>query len=267
MKTYLEFTGLCKDYPDPSGGITRIVDHFELNVAEGEFIALLGHSGCGKSTVLSMAAGLTEATLGGVVLAGREIDGPSPAQAVVFQAPCLYPWMTALQNVRIGVDQVFSTANHEERSDIASYYLALVGLEEHMHKRASDLSGGMRQRVGIARAFALRPKVLLLDEPFGMLDGLTRSQLQELLLEIWARDRITAIMVTHDVDEAIYLADRVVMMTQGPNAKVGEIIDVNLARPRKRSELLESPEYYALRGKVLAFLEEQEIAKESKVGV
>jgi nitrate/nitrite transport system ATP-binding protein len=222
---------------------------------KGEFVSLIGHSGCGKSTVLSMAAGLTPLTSGGIVLDGREVVGAGPDRAVVFQAPSLFPWLTAERNVALGVDRVYAHAKPAQRAEIVRYYLSRVGLARDAGKLASELSGGMRQRVGIARAFALNPKLLLLDEPFGMLDSLTRWELQELLMEVWTRTQVTAICVTHDVDEAILLADRVVMMTNGPNAKVGKIMHVSLPRPRSRKALLEHPDYYAYRQEVLDFLE------------
>jgi len=198
---------------------------------------------------------------GGIVVDGREVHAAGPDRAVVFQAPSLFPWLTAAQNVALGVDRVYPHAAAAERADIVSYYLARVGLADNAGKLASDLSNGMRQRVGLARAFALNPKLLLLDEPFGMLDSLTRWELQELLMEVWARTQVTAICVTHDVDEAILLADRVVMMTNGPNAKVGKIMKVDLPRPRTRKALLEHPDYYAYRQEVLDFLAGCERAK------
>jgi nitrate/nitrite transport system ATP-binding protein len=255
---YLKFVGLCKAYPSPAspGGSIMVVDRFDLAVAQGEFVSIIGHSGCGKSTVLSMAAGLTESTSGSVELGAHEVDGPGPDRAVVFQSPSLLPWMTALENVMLGVKRVFPHGTKAERADICRYFLAKVGLAGSLHKKAADLSQGMRQRVGIARAFALKPKLLLLDEPFGMLDSLTRGELQQVLMEVWATHRITAIMVTHDVDEALFLSDRVVMMTNGPHAHVGEILEVPFARPRLRAEVAEHPAYYELRGSLIGFLED-----------
>jgi nitrate/nitrite transport system ATP-binding protein len=202
-----------------------------------------------------MAAGLASVTRGGIVVDGREVDSAGPDRAVVFQAPSLFPWLTAAENVALGVDRVYRHATKAERAEIVDYYLARVGLASSAGVLASELSNGMRQRVGIARAFALSPKLLLLDEPFGMLDSLTRWELQELLMEVWARTQVTAICVTHDVDEAILLADRVVMMTNGPHAKVGAILTVDLPRPRTRKALLEHPDYYAYRQQALDFLQ------------
>ncbi len=256
MSDYVELSNLTKTYPTPKGPAV-IVRDFNLRIKKGEFVTLIGHSGCGKSTVLSMLAGLNEVTEGGIILAGKELSGPGPDRGVVFQSPCLLPWLTAFENVMLGVDQVFYTASKVERREIAEYYLTVVGLGEAMHKRSRELSQGMRQRVGIARAFALKPKMLLLDEPFGMLDSLTRQELQQVLLELWQRNHITALMVTHDVDEAIFLSDRVVMMTNGPAAEVGDILEVNLPRPRHRQELLESPRYYEMREELIGYLNEQ----------
>jgi len=260
MSRFIEIVELAKVYPTPKGPAV-IVEGFELRIAKGEFVALIGHSGCGKSTVLSMIAGLTEPSDGNIVLDGREIDGPGPDRGVVFQAPCLLPWMTAFENVMLGVEQVYPHATPAQRRQIVEYYLARVGLADAMHKRPAELSGGMRQRVGIARAFALAPKMLLLDEPFGMLDSLTRLDLQDVLLELWGRDQTTALMVTHDVDEALFLADRVVMMTSGPAARVGEILDVELPRPREREAVLANPDYYRLRERLLRFLGEHDRAR------
>jgi len=254
---FLEFSQLKKIYPTPKGPLT-VVDGFDLKMKKGEFISLIGHSGCGKSTVLSMTAGLNEISGGGIVLEGREVDAAGPDRAVVFQAPSLFPWLTAKENVAIGVDKVYPKAQQSERADIVSYYLERVGLGESMDKLAADMSNGMRQRVGIARAFALSPKLLLLDEPFGMLDSLTRWELQEVLMEVWARTQVTAICVTHDVDEAILLADRVVMMTNGPNARIGNVMAVDMPRPRTRKGMLEHPDYYRYREALLTFLEEYE---------
>jgi nitrate/nitrite transport system ATP-binding protein len=254
---YLEFSQLSKVYPTSEGPLT-VVDRFDLKMKKGEFISLIGHSGCGKSTVLTMAAGLNEISGGVIKLDGREVRGADPERAVVFQAPSLFPWLTAKENVAIGVDRVYPRASRAERQDVVEYYLERVGLGDSMDRRAADLSNGMKQRVGIARAFALSPKLLLLDEPFGMLDSLTRWELQEVLMEVWSRTKVTAVCVTHDVDEAILLADRVVMMTNGPRACIGKIVDVNLPRPRTRKALLEHPDYYTYRAEVLQFLEDYE---------
>jgi len=256
-KKYLEFVNLKKVYPTPKGPLT-VVDGFETRLDKGEFITLIGHSGCGKSTVLSMVAGLNEISDGGIVLDGREIDAAGPDRAVVFQAPSLMPWMTAYENVSLGVDRVYPHASDAERRDICEYYLSRVGLGDAMTKMAADLSNGMKQRVGIARAFALSPKLLLLDEPFGMLDSLTRWELQEVLMDVWKRTKVTAICVTHDVDEAILLADKCVMMTNGPNARIGNIMEIDLPRPRTRKALLEHPDYYCYRQELLDFLEAYE---------
>jgi nitrate ABC transporter ATP-binding subunit len=256
MSSFLEISRLGKVYPTPKGPAV-IVENFDLRIRKGEFITLIGHSGCGKSTVLSIVAGLTEATTGGIILTGKEVVGAGPDRGVVFQSPCLLPWLTAFENVMLGVNQVYYTADDEERRQIAEYYLSVVGLAESMHKKPAELSQGMRQRCGIARAFALSPKVLLLDEPFGMLDSLTRAELQEVLIELWQKDQKTALMVTHDVDEALFLSDRVVMMTNGPAATVGEILEVKFPRPRSRKQLLEDPEFYRLREELIGFLEER----------
>ena len=254
---YLEFSQIGKTYPTPEGPLT-VVDNFQLTLDKGEFVSLIGHSGCGKSTVLSMAAGLNPISTGGIVLDGYHVESAGPERAVVFQAPSLMPWLTAFENVMLGVDRVYPKARRAERKDVVSYYLERVGLADSMHKPAGDLSNGMQQRVGIARAFALSPKLLLLDEPFGMLDSLTRWQLQDVLMDVWERTRVTTVCVTHDVDEAILLADRVVMMSNGPRANVGNIMKVNLERPRTRQRLLEHPEYYHYREELLDFLEAYE---------
>lgn len=254
---YLQFSQLHKVYPTPKGPLT-VVEDFELSVRKGEFISLIGHSGCGKSTVLTMAAGLNEISKGAIVLDGSHVVEADPERAVVFQAPSLFPWLTARENVAVGVDRVYPKASLAERQDVVDFYLERVGLADAMDRPASELSNGMKQRVGIARAFALSPKLLLLDEPFGMLDSLTRWELQEVLMEVWARTQVTAICVTHDVDEAILLADRVVMMTNGPNARIGKIMDVDLPRPRTRKALMEHPGYYEYREQLLSFLEEYE---------
>jgi len=254
MSDYLILSKVTKTYDTPKGPAV-IVKDFDLSIERGEFVCLIGHSGCGKSTLLSMVAGLNDITAGGIILAGRELVGPGPDRGVVFQSPCLLPWLTAFENVMLGIDQVFFTAPKYERQQIAEYYLSVVGLGEFMHRKPSELSAGMRQRVGIARAFALSPKMLLLDEPFGMLDSLTRFELQQVLIDLWRRDQKTALMVTHDVDEALFLSDRIVMMTNGPEAEVGDILHVEFPRPRVRKEVLDHPDYYRLRERLISFLE------------
>jgi nitrate/nitrite transport system ATP-binding protein len=240
-----------------------VVEDFNLLMDKGEFISLIGHSGCGKSTVLTMAAGLNPISKGAIVLDNREIDIAGPDKAVVFQAPSLMPWLTAGQNVALGVERVYPHASRAERRDIVSYYLERVGLGDAIDKLAAEMSNGMRQRVGIARAFALSPRLLLLDEPFGMLDSLTRWDLQDVLVEVWNRTKVTAVMVTHDVDEAILLADRVVMMTNGPRATIGKVLKVDLPRPRDRKALLQDPQFYAYRQEVLHFLAEYDHAPQA----
>jgi nitrate/nitrite transport system ATP-binding protein len=251
---YLEFEKVTKIYPTPKGPFV-VLDEFSLQIEKGEFISIIGHSGCGKSTALMMAAGLNDITSGYIFLAARQVVSAGPDRGVVFQSPSLLPWLTAFENVMLGVEQVYFKGTKKQREDICKYYLTRVGLGDALHKKASELSNGMKQRVGLARAFALKPKLLLLDEPFGMLDSLTRAELQEVLLEIWQREHITTIMVTHDVDEAIFLSDRVVMMTNGPAAKVGDIMPVALPRPRHRKDVIDHPDYYRLRGRLMDFLE------------
>jgi len=261
-KNYLEFTQLCKTFPSPNGPL-QVVKDFNFKVSKGEFVSLIGHSGCGKSTVLSIVAGLAEATLGGVILDGREVTEPGTDRGVVFQSPCLLPWMTAFQNVMLGVEQVFENKTAAERKAIVERQLELVGLGDAMHKRPAELSSGMRQRVGLARAFALSPKLMLLDEPFGMLDSLTRYELQDALIDLWSELdedglRKTALMVTHDVDEALFLSDRIAMMTTGPHAHLGGVVEVPFERPRDRRAVMEDPRYYELREQVIGFLTAQE---------
>ncbi|MEW5420320.1 ABC transporter ATP-binding protein [Amorphus sp. 3PC139-8] len=254
---FVEFSGVRKTFPTKDGPLT-VVDGFDLKMQKGEFVSLIGHSGCGKSTVLNMAAGLADVSGGGIVLDGREVDGAGPERAVVFQSPSLFPWLTARENVAMGVDRVYPKASAAERREVVAYYLTRVGLADAMDRRAADLSNGMKQRVGIARAFALSPKLLLLDEPFGMLDSLTRWELQDVLMDVWKRSSVTAICVTHDVDEAILLADRVVMMTNGPHARIGKVMEIDLPRPRDRKALIEHPDFYAYREELLEFLEAYE---------
>lgn len=248
---------VCKDlkkvYPTPKGEYV-VLDDLQLQIKQGEFVSIIGHSGCGKSTLLTMIAGLNNITGGKVYVDNEEIRGAGPDRAVVFQSPSLLPWLTALQNVMIGVKQVFPGASNAERQEICKYYLDKVGLGNEFNKKATALSQGMQQRVGIARAFALKPKILLLDEPFGMLDSLTRGELQDVLLEIWQKEKITAVAITHDVDESIFLADRVIMMTSGPYAKIGDELVIPFERPRNRRDVLEHPEYYDYRGYLINFL-------------
>lgn len=252
-KVMLHCSQLSKIYETPKGPYT-VLEGLDLKVKEEEFISIIGHSGCGKTTVLSMIAGLNEISKGDVVVAGSVIRGPGPDRGVVFQSPSLVPWMTVLENVMLGANQVYRHGTKKQREDICLYYLSKVGLGSDYKKKAKDLSQGMQQRVGIARAFALKPKVLLLDEPFGMLDSLTRGQLQDVLMEVWLQEKITAVMITHDVDEAILLSDRVIMMTSGPFAKVGDELKITLDRPRIRKEVMAHPDYYKLRGYLLDFL-------------
>ena len=254
---YLEFSKLTKVYPTPKGPLT-VLDDVNIKMKKGEFITLIGHSGCGKSTALTMAAGLNEITSGSIILDGKHVTNAGPDRAVVFQSPSLLPWLTAYENVALGVDGVYPNATAAEKRDVCEYYLSKVGLADSMKRAAMDLSNGMKQRVGIARAFALSPKLLLLDEPFGMLDSLTRWELQDVLMDVWKRTKVTAICVTHDVDEAILLADKVVMMSNGPNARIGNVMEVDLPRPRSRKELLNHPDYYAYREELLDFLEAYE---------
>ena len=256
MSAYFETFNLGKTYKTPKGDAV-IVKNFNLKMKKGEFVCVIGHSGCGKSTVLSMVAGLNEITEGGVILDSNEISGAAPDRGVVFQSPCLLPWMSAWDNVMLGVNQVYYHASRAERNQIVEYYLTAVGLSDSFNKRPDELSGGMRQRVGLARAFALSPKMLLLDEPFGMLDKLTKFELQGVLLELWNREKLTAMMITHDVDESIYLADRVIMMTNGPAAGIGDILEINLPRPRDRQEIMSQEQYYDYREFLLNFLQER----------
>lgn len=250
----LDIKDLTKIYPTKQGDY-YVLENLNLQVMKEEFISIIGHSGCGKSTLLTMIAGLNPISGGEIILDERPITQPGPDRGVVFQSPSLFPWMSALENVLLGVEQVFPHASKAQRTDICKYYLDKVGLGDDFHKKASELSQGMQQRVGIARAFALKPKILLLDEPFGMLDSLTRGELQQVLLEVWNKEKITAVMITHDVDESIFLADRVIMMTSGPKAKIGDILNIPLERPRVRRDVIEHPDYYHYRKHLIDFLE------------
>lgn len=256
MISALELTQLGKSYYGAQGR-SIIVKDFNLRVSVSEFVCIIGHSGCGKSTVLSIVMGLNEATEGGVILAGKEIVGPGLDRGVVFQLPALLPWLTALENVLLAIEQVNGHRKRRERMELAQKYLSLVGLNDVIDCYPDELSAGMRQRVGIARAFALEPKVLLLDEPFSLLDVVTRMELQDELMRLWEEERKTVLMVTHDVDEALLLADRIVLMTNGPAATVGEIVAVPFSRPRHRMEILADPEYDRVRNHLITFLEER----------
>jgi nitrate/nitrite transport system ATP-binding protein len=250
---YLVIANVSKVYPTPTGTYT-VLENINLEVHEGEFICLIGHSGCGKSTLLDMVAGFRKPSDGEVRLLDQPIQEPGPDRMVVFQNYSLLPWMTAFENVYLGVNSVYPEKTQAEKEAIVHEHLAMVGLTEAANKRPGALSGGMKQRVSIARALSLRPKVLILDEPFGALDPITREELQEELVKIWQDHRITVLMITHDIDEALFLSDRLVMMTNGPAANIGEVLDIPFARPRNRSRVMEDPNYYELRNYALDFL-------------
>jgi nitrate/nitrite transport system ATP-binding protein len=240
-----------------NGVETAVLKGVSLSIAQGEYVSIIGHSGCGKSTLLNLMAGLTQVSAGAILLEDREVNAPGPDRAVVFQSHALLPWLTVYDNVRLAVDKVFrATKSKAERHDWTGHNLALVQMGHAHEKRPSEISGGMKQRVGIALALAMEPKVLLMDEPFGSLDALTRAHLQESVMQIHARLKNTVIMITHDVDEAVLLSDRIVMMTNGPSACVGEFLDVDMARPRNRVELVGDPAYIRCRSAVLKFLYE-----------
>lgn len=262
FKSHLELTQVGIDFPTPKGPFTALQD-VNLNVKEGEFISLIGHSGCGKSTVLNIVAGLHQATTGGVILDGKEVTEPGPERAVVFQNHSLLPWLSVYKNVELAVKQTSKNRSKAEIKDWVSHNLELVHMTHALDKLPSEISGGMKQRVGIARALSMEPKVLLMDEPFGALDALTRAHLQDSVMEIHAELGNTVIMITHDVDEAVLLSDRIVMMTNGPAATIGEILDVELARPRDRLALADNPQYNHYRHEVLTFLYEKQRKVES----
>ncbi len=249
----LRFEGLGKVYPTPSGPYP-VLDNVNLQVEQGEFICVIGHSGCGKSTLLNMVSGFSTPTAGQVLLKGAPIQKPGPDRMVVFQGYALLPWMTAYENVYLAIDEVKPDLSSREKREIAMEHLAMVGLEKAMDKRIPQLSGGMKQRVAIARALAIRPEVLILDEPFGALDAITKEELQEELLQIWNTQKCTVLMITHDIDEALFLADRLVMMTNGPAASIGEVMTIDFPRPRNREDIMEDPKYYELRNTALDFL-------------
>lgn len=254
--SFLEIENIVKSYPSPDGGELVILDEINLSIGENEFIAVIGHSGCGKSTLLKIVAGLEKPTSGSVWLEGKEVRKPGAERMMVFQHYSLLPWLTVQENVRLAVDEVYKKMSPVEKKQIVSEHLAMVNLTQAANKYPDEISGGMKQRVGIARALATRPKMLLMDEPFGALDALTRRKLQKQVLDIWESHRQAVMMITHDVDEAIYMADRIVMMTNGPKAKIGEILEVPFAHPRDRQALRESNEYYELRNHALNFLDQ-----------
>jgi len=250
----LEITSLTKVFDTPAGPLAAVKD-FDARIQAGEFVSLLGHSGCGKSTVLSIIAGLQDATFGGVCIDGAEISGPGPERAMVFQSPSLLPWMTAAENVLLAARQAHPRLSGRQQKNLAMKYLTLVGVGEFAGQLPAELSQGTQQRVSIARALALDPRFLLLDEPFGALDSITRFELQDLVLELWEKDRKTVVLVTHDIDEALYLSDRIILMTDGPEARVGTELPVTLARPRQRRAVTDNAEYFRLRGEIIRFLE------------
>jgi len=257
MKSYLEIDHVGITFPTDNGPLT-VLEDVHLSVSEGEFISLIGHSGCGKSTVLNIVAGLLQATKGGVVLENKEVTDPGPDRAVVFQNHSLLPWLSVYDNVKLAVDQVFrKTKSKAERDEWVRHNLDLVHMSHAVDRKPDEISGGMKQRVGIARALAMEPKVLLMDEPFGALDSLTRTHMQDSLMEIQAELNNTVIMITHDVDEAVLLSDRIIMMTNGPNATIGEILEIDLERPRDRLGLAEDPKYNHYRAEVVKFLHER----------
>jgi len=254
----LEIDHITKFFPNPDGaGEVCVFRDVAFRVEQGEFLTMVGHSGCGKSTVLNIIAGLESASLGGVVLEGREISGPGMDRMVVFQNFSLMPWMTVSQNVRLAVRSAYPAWSNAHVDDCVARYIDMVGLAGAERKRPAALSGGMKQRVGLARAFATEPKVLLLDEPFAQIDALTRGVIQEELVRMWTASRNTVFMVTHDVDEAILLSDRIALMTNGPDARLAELVEVKLPRPRSRADIIDEPEYARLRSHIIHFLVER----------
>jgi bicarbonate transport system ATP-binding protein len=249
----LRFEQLGKVYDTPRGPYP-VLENINLEVSRGEFVCVIGHSGCGKSTLLNMVSGFATPTHGQVLLDGSPIQRPGPDRMVVFQGYALLPWLTAYDNVKLAVDSVKPNLSGQERHEIAMEHLELVGLTTAAEKRITQISGGMKQRVAIARALAIRPEVLILDEPFGALDAITKEELQEELLKIWNTQKCTVLMITHDIDEALFLADRLVMMTNGPAAGIGEVLSIDFPRPRNREDLMEDPQYYELRNRALDFL-------------
>ncbi|MEN9250954.1 MAG: nitrate ABC transporter ATP-binding protein [Thermostichales cyanobacterium BF4_bins_65] len=251
--SYLEIRNLSKSYPTPKG-VYPVLENVNLQVEAGEFVTVVGHSGCGKSTLLNMVAGFNTPSSGQVLLQGQPITAPGPDRMVVFQGYALLPWLTVFENVYLGVDAVLKQETVAAKKQIVWEHLALVGLTEAAEKYPPQISGGMKQRVAIARALAIRPQLLILDEPFGALDAITKEELQEELLKIWQEHRCTVLMITHDIDEALFLADRLVLMTNGPAATIGEILPIPFGRPRDRERMMEDPQYYKLRNYVLDYL-------------
>ncbi|MGI0494265.1 nitrate ABC transporter ATP-binding protein [Alkalinema pantanalense CENA528] len=251
--SFLSINNVSKVYPTPKGDYV-VLDGVNLTVNEGEFVCVIGHSGCGKTTMLDMVSGFRTPTTGEVIVNGKQITRPGPDRMVVFQNYCLLPWKTAFENVYLAVNAVFPEKSKAEKTEITREHLHMVGLDEAANKKPGQLSGGMKQRVSIARALAIRPEVLILDEPFGALDAITKEELQEELLQIWEDHRITVMMITHDIDEALFLADKIVMMTNGPAANIGEIIDIPFPRPRNREAIMEDDKYYELRNYALDYL-------------
>jgi len=249
----LQFNELGKVYPTPSGPYP-VLEGVNLAVHEGEFVCVIGHSGCGKSTLLNMVSGFATPTSGQVLLRGQPIRKPGPDRMVVFQGYALLPWMSAYDNVLLAVESVKPTISNREKREIVEDHLRLVGLEKAADKLITQISGGMKQRVAIARALAIRPEVLILDEPFGALDAITKEELQVELLQIWNTQKCTVLMITHDIDEALFLADRLVMMTNGPAAGIGDVMTIDFPRPRNREDIMEDPRYYELRNQALDFL-------------
>jgi nitrate/nitrite transport system ATP-binding protein len=263
VEKYLSIENVSKSFSRGDSTI-QVLSNITLSVKKGEFISIIGHSGCGKSTLLNIIAGLSPATNGGVVLDNREVRVPGPDRGVVFQNHSLLPWLTVYQNVRLAVDQVFGRSKSSaERHEWTVHNLQLVHMEHAMERRPNEISGGMKQRVGIARALAMSPKVLLLDEPFGALDALTRAHLQDQVMELHAKLANTVIMITHDVEEAVLLSDRIVMMTNGPSARIGAVLDVDLPRPRQRLELITDPRYARCRAAALEFLHRKQLYVEA----
>jgi len=266
MSVFVEVDHIDREFPLPNGGSYIALKNIELKIKQGEFISLIGHSGCGKSTLLNIIAGLDKPSHGGVILEGRQVSQPGPDRMVVFQNYSLLPWLTVRENIALGVDEVMGNRPAGERKGIIEHHIELVGLRAAANKRPGELSGGMKQRVAIARALAIRPKLLLLDEPFGALDALTRGGLQEQLMKICEESQVTCVMVTHDVDEALLLSDRIVMLTNGPESHIGQIIDVEIPRPRRRLEVVNHPSYYGLRNEMIYFLNQQKKDKLRKAG-